>query len=68
MQDQIKKCLAELPEGEWDYRVFNGLVIFVCPQHQPRILQDGELTLLKSSYEPNDERLKFWQERRFYTN
>ena len=40
---QMAKYIAQLPEGDWDFRTFGEIVVFACPQHQPHILQNGEL-------------------------
>ena len=64
MSEMIDKCLSELPPGDWDYRIFSGTVIFACPDHQPRILKDGELKLLEPT--PDDGMLSFWLDRKFY--
>lgn len=53
-----------LPPGKWVATTFNDAVIFACPEHEPRILRGGRLTILKPAPAPMVSDMKVIFERR----
>lgn len=39
--------VGELPEGHWDCRTFGDTVICANPDHEPRIIRNGKVEILK---------------------
>lgn len=40
--------LGQLPPGEWVFeRIGDDTIICACPEHEPRIVKNGKLEILK---------------------
>ncbi len=45
------KLPEELPLGNWTaYPLSPSAIVFACPEHEPRILVDGKLSILKPEW------------------
>lgn len=38
--------IGELPPGNWDFVVYQDKIVLVCPEHEPRIIVNGKMSLL----------------------
>lgn len=39
--------ICELPPGEWSMKRNGGDIVLTCPDHPPRVIRDGVMTVLR---------------------
>lgn len=44
------KLVAELPKGNWQMAIYDDMIVLTCPEHEPRVLKDGILEILKPGF------------------